>query len=225
MTMSPDDEAQWIAETVRQTYREAGVAWPPEPGAGPVPLGALLGAYPIVHEEIDGLNHGAVSASLRRWDIRWNAIPDPDPALAGFLYATSQIGHVFVRRNDALPRRRFTAAHELGHFRLHREAALVDGAMIQADVTITETAGAELASQERQANRFAADLILPGPTCRALYDHYRQKYGPSSRFIIEHMAADLLVSREAVAWRLYALGRIERPGESRRPTPAAQEAG
>jgi Zn-dependent peptidase ImmA (M78 family) len=39
--------------------------------------------------------------------------------LAGFLYANAAGGWILVKQGDYLPRRRFTVAHELGHYILH----------------------------------------------------------------------------------------------------------
>jgi Zn-dependent peptidase ImmA (M78 family) len=39
--------------------------------------------------------------------------------LAGFLYASARFGNIFVEQGDRLTRRRFSVAHELGHFTLH----------------------------------------------------------------------------------------------------------
>jgi Zn-dependent peptidase ImmA (M78 family) len=213
--MTPVDERRWIADAVRETYRQAELSWPPEP-CGPVPLDRLIGAYPLVHEEVPGLNHAAASALLGRWGVRWTDIPRPDPSLAGFLYANGRSGYIFVRRGDSLPRRRFTAAHELGHYRLHLAPALARGGaaaaeIVQSDVEITETDETALAEMERQANRFAAELIMPAHVCRVLLDLYASRYGTTARFLVHHLAGVLLVSREAIAWRLHGLGLVEKP--------------
>lgn len=42
-----------------------------------------------------------------------------DEPLAGFLFANEGGAAVFVRLNDPISRRRFSAAHELGHYMLH----------------------------------------------------------------------------------------------------------
>jgi Zn-dependent peptidase ImmA (M78 family) len=54
---------------------------------------------------------------------------------------------------------------------------------------------------ERQANRFAAELLMPEAVCRAM-----RAYTVSSRFLEHQLARDLLVSREAMRWRLRELG-------------------
>jgi Zn-dependent peptidase ImmA (M78 family) len=227
--MNPIDEGRWIAEAVRQTCLQAELPWPPE-SPGPVPLDRLIGAYPLVHEEVPGLNHAAASALLSRWGVRWANIPRPDPTLAGFLYANARSGYIFIRRGDGLPRRRFTAAHELGHYRLHLAPALAqcdpaDAEMTQSDEQIAESGEDDLTAKERQANRFAAELIMPEALCRTLFDRYASRYGRTARFLVHHLAGELLVSREAIAWRLYGLGLIEKPtwlAKGRQPGDAAQ---
>ena len=60
-----------------------------------------------------------------------------------------------VNKNDSSRRQRFTVAHELGHFLLHR-AQIGDG--ITDDVLYRS----ELSDRrEAQANRIAADLLMP----------------------------------------------------------------
>jgi Zn-dependent peptidase ImmA (M78 family) len=213
--VSPADEQRMIADTVRETYRDAGLPWPPAP-SGPVLLDTLIGAYPLVHEEVPRLTMGKASDMLARWDVRWADVPSPDPSLAGFLYANARCGYIFVRRGDGLPRRRFTAAHELGHYRIHLTPELTsrdpaDAEIVQKDETISETGDAGLADMERQANRFAAELLMPEGVCRDLHGLYSQKYGPAPRFLVYHIAGELLVSREAIGWRLFGLGLIDKP--------------
>lgn len=215
--MNPDDdEGRLIAEAIRQVYRDADLPWPPAPGGGPVPLNHLIEAHNLVHEEVPGLCHAVVASMLELWGVRGMSIPDPDPPLAGFLYANSHGGRIFVRRGDILPRRRFTAAHELGHHRLHLAPALAEGAsppdgLSIADDTITESDEAKLTAMERQANRFAAELLMPEAVCRTLFAQYAEKYGPTDRFLVYHLAGELLVSREAAGWRLFRLGLIAKP--------------
>ncbi len=181
--MNRAEEGRMVAEAVQQTYEEAGLPWPPV-GGGPVPLDAMIGAYPVVNEEVAGLNHAAVSALLGRWGVRWAEIPQPDPALAGFLYANARRGYIFVRRGDGLPRRRFTAAHELGHYRLHLAPELArrdpaDAELVRVDQTIEEGGESELEAMERQANRFAAELLMPEAVCRERADQLSRRTGRS----------------------------------------------
>ncbi|MBS8261112.1 ImmA/IrrE family metallo-endopeptidase [Roseibium polysiphoniae] len=62
---------------------------------------------------------------------------------------------VRVNRNDSSRRQRFTVAHEIGHYLLHRDQ-IGDG--ITDDVLYRSTLSD---SREAQANRIAADLLMP----------------------------------------------------------------
>lgn len=205
-------EGHLIAEAIRTTYDQAGLRWPPRTG-GPVPLDRLIAGDALTHDEVSGLDRATASAYLRRWGVEWAEIPDPDPPLAGFLYANAVGGYLLVRREDPLPRRRFSAAHELGHYRLHLAPALAlaSGPLIKADAkgAISEEAAESLETIERQANRFAAELLMPEAVCRELVDRHASAYGAVSRFLIHQIANDLLVSREAIAWRLSTLRLID----------------
>jgi Zn-dependent peptidase ImmA (M78 family) len=169
----------------------------------------------VTHTEVDGLNYAAVAAELKHWGVRWSEIPNPDSMLAGFLFANARGGHVFVRRGDSLPRRRFSAAHELGHYLLHLAPALAlagaDAELVHGDASIAESPEAELSTMERQANQFAAELLMPEGMCRDLCELHSRRYGPTDRFLVHHLASELLVSREAIAWRLFGLDLIAKP--------------
>jgi hypothetical protein len=207
-----NDEGLLVAEAVRRVYLDAELPWPPS-SFGPTPLDQLIGTYGIVHEEVNGLNHASASAVLARWNIHWTDLPSPDVSLAGFIYANASSALIFVRRGDGLARRRFTAAHELGHHRLHLAAALEesDAELVQTDQNIAESGDEEFVAMERQANRFAAELLMPEVVCRNLLEQYSKTYGKIARFLVYRLAAELLVSREAIAWRLFTLGLIEKP--------------
>ena len=218
--MTKAEESRWISDAVRDTLLDGGVPWPHR-SSGVVPLDRLIAARPaLVHEEVPGLNQAAAAACLRRWGVRWVA-PEPDTRLAGFLFANSSSGYIFVRREDPLERRRFTAAHELGHHRLHLAPELarrgpIDPGMVAVDADVSESGdAATLAAMERQANRFAAELLMPEQACRGLFEKYSGKYGPITRFLIHHIGGDLLVSREAIGWRLYGLRLIPEPPRKR----------
>jgi Zn-dependent peptidase ImmA (M78 family) len=64
---------------------------------------------------------------------------------------------------------------------------------------------------ERQAPRFAAELLMPEPVCRHLFGCCKKEYGDVPRVIAYRMAGELLVSRRAIGWRLHGMGLIEKP--------------
>jgi Zn-dependent peptidase ImmA (M78 family) len=83
------------------------------------------------------------------------------PDIAGKLFRdrSNSMGqqqyNIVVRAQDPLARKRFTVAHEIAHFLLHRglfATELVDDALYRSGLS---------SPVEAQANAFAADLLMP----------------------------------------------------------------
>lgn len=213
--MNPSNEHAMVLQAVVLACKDAELEWPPR-SPGPVPLHRIIQDGGLLnHEELPRLSAAAAASRLGRV-VEWAPGIDPTRELAGLIIANAYGGSIFVRREDTLPRRRFTAAHELGHYYLHFAPTIgteADGSdRIEVDDEIQEKPDAAPSAMERQANRFAAELLMPEATCRELHDRYARRYGGAPRFIIHHLAGDLLVSRSAIAWRLVSLGLIDRPG-------------
>jgi hypothetical protein len=81
-------------------------------------------------------------------------------------------GEIWVNAAEAREwpaRRRFTIAHELGHWRLHRDvehAVYCRAAMIDAEL---KTDTSSLPASEEEANAFAAAVLMPAPLIREQY--------------------------------------------------------
>jgi hypothetical protein len=177
---------------------------PPE-RRGPVRLGACFDETGLVHAELPALTRGEVVRFLRRQGITIESLGDEEAPLAGFVFAAGPYGWAFVRATDPLPRRRFTAAHELGHFLMHREG--MGRFRADTDETLREADGGANDQMEREANRFAADLLMPAETCHARAEELRREHGCCPRGVLGYrLAAELLVSSEAARYRLGALG-------------------
>lgn len=107
---------------------------------------------------------------------------------------------ITVNSSEGYQRRRFTAAHELGHYLLHRD--LIDGKQ-HLDRLFSGGGSnnpyAPLApSHEIQANKFAADILMPAGPLRMLYD--------SSEDNVAELAHRCEVSLQAMKIRLKSLG-------------------
>ena len=203
-----------VAEAIEQLHAAAGLPWPPPSSDNIVPVGLdrLIATYNLVHEQVPALSRAVAGAFLARWGIHRPELLEDASPLAGFLFANAGGGYILIRADDPLPRRRFTAAHELGHYLLHflpRLEAERDGEMqfVQDDGTDTVREDEELSlpEMEQQANQFAAELLMPASVCRAACEGYRGRFGTTARFLEHHLASDLLVSREAARWRLRGL--------------------
>lgn len=71
-------------------------------------------------------------------------------------YGTRSGFAIFVDRDEVAVRQRFTAAHEIGHFLLHNHLIgerLEDNYLLRSNQMSSQ--------QEVEANRFAADLLMP----------------------------------------------------------------
>ncbi len=171
---------------------------------GPVPLARFFEELGLSHVALPGLNCGSVIEHVLAEGSTVEPFDDPLEPLAGFLYFAGRIGHAFVDANDILPRRRFSAAHELGHAVLHRERM----GRYRADSQKTLLEDNESTDVlEREANQFAAELLMPEEIVRARVAEIRTAHGGCPVGVLVHrLSAELLVSREAMRFRLKNLG-------------------
>jgi Zn-dependent peptidase ImmA (M78 family) len=203
--MNLAEEKEWIAAAVAEL--RAACQLPEDPlRRGPVPLERFLAEHALRLVELPRLSRAAVYDYL----LAKGSLPGDlggDEDLAGFLYLTGPFGRVFVNADDPVPRRRFTAGHEFGHFVLHRASMGGKVSFGDSPATVVEVEDDTAAAMERQANRFAAELLMPAAVCRARAAEFRGKYGvcPRTPFAY-HLAAELVVSPEAMRYRLRDLG-------------------
>ncbi|MFH0991640.1 MAG: ImmA/IrrE family metallo-endopeptidase [bacterium] len=75
------------------------------------------GTFQIAIQRIEGLEIDKVTATLKRLQLPFEEeVLDRYSALAGFLYAYHGGGIIFIEETDPEERRKFSLAHELGHF-------------------------------------------------------------------------------------------------------------
>ncbi len=127
-----------------------------------------------------------------------------DPGVSGMLLLRRREIHVNALEAGLWPaRRRFTIAHEVGHWEIHRDEI--------EDVTVTRTADYEPAAskkrapeqvREREANRFAAELLMPEP-------RVHDAVGRDGADVLG-LAGVFGVSALSMAWRLHNLGYVKR---------------
>jgi Zn-dependent peptidase ImmA (M78 family) len=117
--------------------------------------------------------------------------------ISGLLYPASR--RIVVNRDDPQSRKRFTVAHELDHWICQCQDGAASELYCRAeDVTLDPQAKA----LEREANVFAAELLMPEPAVREVWSGDAEA------------AAELFgVSGEAMRWRLYSFGLGPNPIE------------
>jgi Zn-dependent peptidase ImmA (M78 family) len=103
-----------------------------------------------------------------------------------------------VSRHEPWERRRFSVAHEVGHFLLHAPASHERVFCRVGDLRPDPESPERL--RERQANRFAAELLMP----EALVAAQIARHGPDAMALAEQFG----VSDVAMGWRLVNLGHL-----------------
>jgi len=101
-----------------------------------------------------------------------------------------------INRHENRPRQRFTLAHELAHFLLHKDYIDAHNEGIIDNVLYRSGAPEQ---KEYEANRLAADLLMP----TALITEQMDKIGaPMSDEVVEYMAKIFEVSNAAMEIKL-----------------------
>lgn len=91
---------------------------------------------------------------------------DFEDQVSGVLVLKGKRGTIGVNKNHHLNRKRFTIAHEIGHYRLHHDGDVFIDA---TPVFFRDTTSADGSSpQEIAANAFAAELLMPEHWLRGL---------------------------------------------------------
>jgi Zn-dependent peptidase ImmA (M78 family) len=126
---------------------------------------------------------------------------DLQEGVSGFLRQTeenSSVYEIVVNRNDGPKRKRFTIAHELGHFFMHKH--LISRSLqpaYRAEIGTMKKNDLIKDFHEIEANRFAASILLPEQIVR-------QKYAEGMR--VNEIADYFEVSYMAAGFRLDNLG-------------------
>src|SRR5687767_12048276 len=113
-----------IDEAILRLYEKAQVPRPS--GETPItPLRDIVNSLNLNCVELPNLTSRAAADFLMLRGISILTSENlNDIALAGYLHVTLNFGCIFVNQNDRLTRRRFSIAHELGHYTLHLQPAL-----------------------------------------------------------------------------------------------------
>ena len=117
--------------------------------------------------------------------------------VSGMLIPTER--RIYLNGNESPQRRRFTLAHELGHWICQCLEGTAAPVYCRAEEVGLEPAVKVL---EREANVFAAELLMPEDSVRRAW---------RNTWDIERCATLLGVSGEAAHWRLFSFGLVAEP--------------
>lgn len=197
-----------IADAIRELRERLDL--PVDPGRrGPVPLNRffenMVGPR-VAHFARPDVTRRTVAEHLRSQGVPVLDLGESDEPLVGFLFRSGNAAWAYVCNDmkNPLGRQRFTAAHELGHAVLHcdrMKGYIADEEISEADDATTQ--------MEREANQFAAELLMPEVVIRSRAEELKKelKIERCPRDVLEYrLAAELLVSAQAIRFRLNTLG-------------------
>lgn len=107
---------------------------------------------------------------------------------------------ISANANDHYYRRRFTMAHELGHYLMHRDliGAGTDDSRAYRSIDAGRFHNTNITSQhETEANRFAANLLMPAHLVKQYYTEFDGD--------LERLSKQFQISSEAMRHRLTSL--------------------
>ena len=147
------------------------------------------------------LNKNASSSEIARGTNRSSTSGD----FIGEIRKNGDDYQILILGSDHYYRKRFTMAHELAHFVLHKDSidrlgSISDSTQYQSE-GITE-------EQEREANAYAAEILMPEDKVKEIFaETYRNQNG-DEKSTIEEMSKMFQVSPRAMRLRLYLLDVI-----------------
>lgn len=133
-----------------------------------------------------------------------------DRPLSGFLLEVNGRAVIGFNMKEDPKRRRFTIAHELGHYFLHdRTEAFLDEIPGHFLMAARDTRSSEgIDAREVEANLFAAELLMPEARIRKQIDLLVNSGIPDWDAILKELSHSFKVSRTAITIRLVRLGYI-----------------
>lgn len=126
--------------------------------------------------------------------------------ISGMLYREGGRAIILINQNDAPVRKRFSIAHELGHYHLHTSTSV----FVDRRVRFRDSNSSQgTIKEEIEANNFAAELLMPESFVLQEAMRLRGRRFPlSDEELIEELAKIFEVSRQAMEVRLANLGEL-----------------
>jgi Zn-dependent peptidase ImmA (M78 family) len=151
-------------------------------------------ALPIPVEDLARRQGATVHREPFAGDVSGMVVRDPDGG-----------AHIAVNSFHAPVRQRFTIAHELGHLLLHEGKPVIVEKVMRVNLR-GPTASLGTDSEEREANAFAAELLMPAKHIdRAVGTYLGQHPEPTDDELIRSLAGLFDVSEQAMRFRMINL--------------------
>lgn len=236
---------QQIRETAKKVFSENHLDYK-KFSSQIVPLNQIFANYPLMIIELPNDKTLSTKSAIRFLEREIGfEMPDlktDERKLSGFIYVAQYGRHlrgcIFTDKDEPTVRRRFSAAHELGHYLLHFSPRVNDEAaddffafaegvsfgeknetdekeamakiqIVRGSETLQYSEFDNWSEMELEANQFAAELLMPEKACRNAA-HFLIEPGKNKKALIRKMATDFLVSYEAMKRRLEDLELLQR---------------
>ena len=121
-----------------------------------------------------------------------------DSGESGLIEKTENGFQIKINRFESRERQRFTLAHEISHFLLHKNLIEENGSL--KDNVLYRTNKTSVI--EREANKFAAELIVP---IESFKNDIAQFEDPTSDEVIEILADEWQVSKSVISFKIAKL--------------------
>lgn len=138
--------------------------------------------------------HALIETELR---IRLFSVPLPAKISGAYTWHSALDACIFVNANHAETRRRWTAAHELGHFMTNRES-----------LEVLEEDAIDHSREDRFANLFASAFLMPASAVRKRYREVCDDHGKFSARSLMYLASCFHVSPASMSLRLEKLNLL-----------------
>jgi len=144
-------------------------------------------------------------AAARNITVAFDELGDD---VSGMLYRRGGSAVIVINRDHAHHRQRFSISHEIGHADLHDSDTYLDGRLTLRFRDGKSATGTDI--EEREANRFAAALLMPADWVRDRFISMIAARRPlDDNDAISKLASEFDVSEQAMRFRLVNLGLID----------------
>jgi Zn-dependent peptidase ImmA (M78 family) len=124
--------------------------------------------------------------------------------ISGMLYRRENTAIIGVNGADAPTRQRFTIAHEIGHLLLHKGRPVIVDKLVR--VNLRGSGNFATGPEEAEANRFAAELLMPRDlVTEAAQELVGTRELVSDRWLVRQLSERFMVSGQAMEYRLVNL--------------------
>lgn len=128
-------------------------------------------------------------------DVKLSSLP---LNISGQITKTTSGYEIKINRHESRQRQRFTLAHELAHYLLHRDIIDRMGGTLTDNVLYRSGASENI---EFEANRLASQIVMPEAALRRAYSKYGDHLSESA---VELLAEEFGVSKAAMEIRIAA---------------------